>query len=370
MSNLSDIIEDLGEDLLEDLSANILAELETIEQHIMNIGTGGDLAAGSAGILDCVENIKTNCRRAFIDPLVAYVQVVGDLVESLCHNERALSDILLELLLLMFDQIRAAVEDVHLRHNLDIQLLDEFRQSIKGLVTAPKNALEARAREMISAFAYRVHPDMVFRASEIIVDAQPLPPEPAHRQELGIFEGIALALDQKSPFTEHRTETMRSLAVAINQCLSNHGTDEEQLLAALYMHDIGMAFIPDDVLEKQGKLDADEIMLLEQHPLHGFQLLGMMPDWRLAAEMVYQHHEHYDGGGYPRGIAADAICKGAKILAIVDAYYALTTARAHRRFKKSTLRALMEINKCNGTQFDPAVVEALNQVLRESTGSI
>ncbi len=101
------------------------------------------------------------------------------------------------------------------------------------------------------------------------------------------------------------------------------------------------------------------------HPGWGGDWLRRVPGWESAAEMVLAHHEHEDGQGYPRRLRGEAIVPGAKILAILDAYYAMIHQRADRAHKRSILRAVTEINACAGSQFSPEWVGVFNQVIRQ-----
>ena len=104
-------------------------------------------------------------------------------------------------------------------------------------------------------------------------------------------------------------------------------------------------------------------MLLQQHPLQMYGLMRQMPDWQEAALMVYQHHEHFNGKGYPNGITGKDTHTGAQIIAVADAFYSLTNNRTDRGYKRSLNRSLSEINKCNSSQFAPQIVEAFNAAL-------
>ncbi len=136
-----------------------------------------------------------------------------------------------------------------------------------------------------------------------------------------------------------------------------------QLEAAVYMHDIGMMFLPESAWLKQGKLSADDTRLLHAHPDHAAGLLARMHGWEEAARMVREHHEMPDGGGYPAGLKDAQICAGAKIIAIVDAFESITTKHAQRGQGRSVLRAIAEIN-ASDRQFDPVWIAHFNSVVR------
>ncbi len=368
MNSIAQIIEDHDEDFLDDFSANVHLDLENIEKYLMGATLDSEGHVDFSSMLAHVEQIKTNCRATFIDPLLGYVNVVEQALREVYYHQYQDIPELTELMLLMFDEVRAATEEIHMRHSLDTVLIDEFKEGIKSLLSTSADEMPKVCSNLLQRFAYRVHPDTVFSASEIQVEVV----SPSHHYRtsdehaLEVFRDHAEASDNRSSFSVGRSKKIINAALAINRELPvEMRADSTQLIAAIYMHDVAMAYIPDAILFKEGKFSADEIMLLEQHPLQSSQLLSMMPNWQPAAEMVYQHHERFNGSGYPNGIQGNAICIGAKIIGVADTYYALTNKRPDRPFKKSSLRALLEINKHTGTLFDPYVVEALNIALQK-----
>ncbi len=140
--------------------------------------------------------------------------------------------------------------------------------------------------------------------------------------------------------------------------------DYFQLEAAVYFHDIGMGFVPDHIINKQGKLSLEELSELRAHPDISSGILHRMMGWDPAVEMISHHHERYDGKGYPAKLAGDKISHGGRILSICDAFYAMTHQRPDRVSKKSILRAVTEINACVKTQFCPFWVQHFNAVIK------
>ena len=132
-------------------------------------------------------------------------------------------------------------------------------------------------------------------------------------------------------------------------------------LAAL-LRDIGKVAIPDAVLAKPGPLDEAESALVRRHPIVGEELVRRIDQLADVAFVIRHHHERWDGHGYPDGLAATAIPLEARIVGAVDAWLAMRSDRAYRA-KRSTASALAELRRCAGTQFDPAVVDALCAVL-------
>ncbi|MDR7387254.1 MAG: PAS domain-containing protein [Armatimonadota bacterium] len=134
---------------------------------------------------------------------------------------------------------------------------------------------------------------------------------------------------------------------------------------AALLHNVGKVAIPEEILRKAGPLSSDELALLQRYPVIGEQILEAVPRFRGVAKLVRHHRERWDGTGYPDGLKGEEIPLGARILAVVDAYNAMTD---HRRYKvaRSHADAVAELQRNTGTQFDPAVVRAFLELLEES----
>jgi len=129
------------------------------------------------------------------------------------------------------------------------------------------------------------------------------------------------------------------------------------------LHDIGKLKIPDSVLLKPAKLDEEEWKMMRRHPEYGFEFLTNIEFLRDAADIVYSHHEKFDGTGYPRRLRAEEIPFGARVFAIVDSIDAMIYKRPYNS-PVSFRDAAEEIRRCSGTQFDPKLVEPTLDYLR------
>jgi HD-GYP domain-containing protein (c-di-GMP phosphodiesterase class II) len=114
-------------------------------------------------------------------------------------------------------------------------------------------------------------------------------------------------------------------------------------------------------LKKPGKLTDKEWVEMRKHPEIGYKIAISSPELEPIADLIYTHHEHYDGKGYPQGLKGEEIPLLSRILSIADAFDAITHDRVYRK-AASVEEALAEINRCSGTQFDPKAVEALNKI--------
>ena len=156
-----------------------------------------------------------------------------------------------------------------------------------------------------------------------------------------------------------------TLAVAEELGAADNDTVLMQLEHGALLHDIGKLDVPSSILTKCAPLDDDEWTVMRTHPRVGFELLGALPRFNGAAELVLSHHEAFDGSGYPRGLAGDEIPLGARILAIADSYDSMTHPHTQRPPMPPAM-AMQEIERCSGSQFDPMVGDALSQVLTQA----
>jgi two-component system cell cycle response regulator len=129
-----------------------------------------------------------------------------------------------------------------------------------------------------------------------------------------------------------------------------------------WLHDAGKVAIPHAILDKPGPLDAGEWAVMRTHPLHSEAIVKRIGALRESAAAVRHHHERYDGTGYPDGLAAQDIPVEARVIAAADAYCAMTTDRVYSAARPA-YAAVQELRRCAGTQFDPAVVRALQEIV-------
>ncbi|HAW10640.1 MAG TPA: hypothetical protein DCX12_06185 [Chloroflexi bacterium] len=169
---------------------------------------------------------------------------------------------------------------------------------------------------------------------------------------LSVYDrGIRGHVDRVRVFTEMIATEMHLLAA-----------DRARLRWAAMLHDIGKLLVPTEVLNKQGALDRHEWEVIRRHPEEGARLIDPLRPWLGPwALTVEHHHERWDGGGYPRGLAGEQISLGGRIGAVADAFETMTTARPYRR-PMSVTAARAELVHCAGSQFDPAVVRTLLNV--------
>jgi putative nucleotidyltransferase with HDIG domain len=154
-----------------------------------------------------------------------------------------------------------------------------------------------------------------------------------------------------------------ALALAVGDALGLEGRDRRNLEFGALLHDVGKIRVADEIINKPGKLTDAEWTLIRRHPVEGQEMLervgGVLAE---VGVIVRHHHERWDGGGYPDGIAGHAIPLAARIISTCDAYSAMTTNRPYRS-AMPVADAIAELQRCSGAQFDPAVVAAMARIV-------
>ncbi len=169
---------------------------------------------------------------------------------------------------------------------------------------------------------------------------------------------LAEAVDKRDPFTAKHSHRVKEIAVDIGRVMRVSDAELEALEWGGLLHDVGKIGVPDNVLLKQEKLNREERMIMNAHPVLGAQIIA--PVTKLAPELpiIRHHHEWYNGSGYPDRLIGDEIPRLARVLHVADAFEAMTAARPYRMTPLTTEQALGELRKFAGIQFDPVVVDA------------
>jgi putative nucleotidyltransferase with HDIG domain len=177
-------------------------------------------------------------------------------------------------------------------------------------------------------------------------------------------------VDAKDSLTANHSQTVSRLVEVIGQELGLDDDVVAQLRLAGLLHDLGKVGVPDAVLAKPEPLDPDEMALIRTHPELGFNLLDGL-DLDPVDRWILHHHEHWDGSGYPGGLAGVDIPLGSRIILVADAFEAMTTDRPYR-LAMSVETALGELHEKAGVQFDSEVVHAFTAYLDEfrTSGSV
>ncbi|MCB2228080.1 MAG: response regulator [Desulfarculaceae bacterium] len=173
---------------------------------------------------------------------------------------------------------------------------------------------------------------------------------------------LVRAMEAKDPYTRQHSRRVTNLAVLTAEAMSLGVSQIESLKFAGYLHDIGKIGIKDHILLKESKLTSEEYEEIKRHPDIGESIIRAMDLSQDERHIVRHHHERWDGRGYPDGLAGEDIPLLARVVAVADAYDAMTSDRSYRR-SRSVQEAVAELTACAGSQFDPSVVEAFVRML-------
>jgi putative two-component system response regulator len=172
-----------------------------------------------------------------------------------------------------------------------------------------------------------------------------------------VIFALARTVEAKDEYTVGHIERLSRYASAIGERLGLGDTDLTALRYGALLHDVGKIGIDETIIRKPGPLTAEEYAIMQKHPLIGERIVAPL---RLAARVspiVRSHHERWDGNGYPDGLAGENIPLGARVVAVIDAYDAMTTQRPYNRVL-SSIQAIQQLRMAAGTIWDPLVVEA------------
>lgn len=185
----------------------------------------------------------------------------------------------------------------------------------------------------------------------------------------GTMESLRLAVDAKDSYTKNHSDRVSYYAVLIAQKLNLSESEIETIRDGGLFHDIGKIGIPDSILQKTSKLTDEEYDDIKNHPSIGAHILKPAKIFENIIPIVKHHHERYDGHGYPSNLKGEEIPLSARIVCIADSFDAMTSDRSYRpRF--TLFKALEELERCKGTQFDPQLVDLFVEAVKSNIEQI
>jgi chemotaxis protein histidine kinase CheA len=349
----------IDREMFDEFAENLDDQVPAIERDIAALRKAPTDRTLIATLFRALHTIKGDAAICRVDVGVIICHPIESVLARCRNGEIEFSSLLAEVVLLALDRLELTIEAMARGRDVGHLNLPQLVGGLEGMADADPVELARRAIGTIEAVTG-------FKPVHAGQDIAPpsSPTSTANRDaDLAFFHSLALQFESRSPLFKGRTDRILRLALDTNSAAGSL-VDAGQLEAAVYMHDIGMMFAPESTWLKIGKLSDEEKQQLHLHPLQGAELLIRMPGWQEAAEMVAQHHEMPDGGGYPSRMKAEAICAGAKILAIVDAFEAVTLKHSNRGHTRSLVRAIAEVNACDN-QFATEFIGPFNTVIRK-----
>ena len=365
-------------DLMEDFFLDFQEAHQHCENALIDLEHSPDNKTLLNDLFRSVHTIKGNLIYVGLRDLSPLLQSVEDVLDAIRNGSVDYDTYLSDVILMAMDTTHRLVQ-ARLEHSnaplTDSSLATLCQHISQSISSDPQKKLDA-IRSALGIMA----PDTLVQS---MTESKPLPGSGTKTllptqdtlsilkhygvvlsDDLLFFNKLSEPLEERSQYWQGRTARILQLSLALNHH-AGEPVEPAQMAAATFMHDIAMAFLPLHILHKTTPLNAEETSLLRSHTQQAFTLTSAMKDWEQASYIVLEHHEREDGKGYPAGLTGQHICPGAKILAIVDAFEARTHERAYStNLKRPFVRAVLEINRCAGTHFDPIWVNVFNEVAR------
>lgn len=348
------------QEALHEFADVLVDRAHDIERGMALLGKEPDNRVVIADIFRALHNIKGDAALCGVPMAGLIAHPLESVLTRLRSGDLVYSQLLGEAILLALDRLELAVEALVTGKSVAPLKLVTLVEGLEKMSLASRNDIEQSATRLIKTVT-GFQPQAALQA---------LSSKPSGRHQLTgdtsddmrFFRTLALQFETRSPLFLGRTDRIHQLALDTNR-MAGSTVDDVQLEAAIYLHDVGMMFLPESIWLKVGKMSPEDRAILRTHPEFSAGLLDRMKGWEGAAEMVRQHHESWAGDGYPAGLRGAAICTGAKILAIVDAFEAVMLKHSARNHSSSILRAIAEVNACD-KQFAPELIEPFNAVIR------
>lgn len=185
------------------------------------------------------------------------------------------------------------------------------------------------------------------------------------RNIMRTINALVSAIDFKDHLTKNHSDNVKHYAYSIAQAMGLSESELEDIKEACHVHDLGKIGVHDDILTKPDKLTPEEYKEIKLHSLAGAVILKPLHFLDKVIQIVRQHHERFDGKGYPDGLKQNEICLAARIMAVADSFEAMTSERPYRQ-PISKAEAIEELKRNSGSQFDPKIVEVFIKLLEEN----
>ena len=180
-----------------------------------------------------------------------------------------------------------------------------------------------------------------------------------------MLSSLIRALQECDSDTEHHVRRTQMMGAELGKRIELTDSQQSNLSLLCLLHDIGKIGIPLEILNKPGKLSDEEWKILQSHTEKGYEIANSNNELREIADEIRHHHERWDGKGYPNGLSRESIPLLSRVIAVVDAYDAMTNNRSYRR-AMSAADAMAELKRCAGSQFDPYIVSEFLRMLKEN----
>lgn len=247
------------------------------------------------------------------------------------------------------DRERTSVDE---QRHIVMPLRVSNRGTVGALALGPKENGHYRSGDLKVLTTLAAYAALLFDSDRIYSDLE--------RLFFGTVKGMVEAIDAKDPRTRGHSERVRQHSLMVAQGLGIDGRSAKRLELAALLHDVGKIGLPDTILNNRGELRPEQWELVKQHPQMGVAIMSPVSHVEDILPAIGEHHERYDGSGYPAGKAGDDIALFARIISVADAFDAMTMERTYRpTFTRE--QALREVRNNSGRQFDPDIADLFCQ---------
>lgn len=368
--------EELDDEILGDLMEEIHELYEASEQTLIELELRPTDNELQRALFRSVHTIKGDLGLVSFSPMIPLLQRVEDLLDYLRKGQIAYTSTMSDLVLLTMDRVKTFVESCMKKGTAeyDPDLIEKLVAAITKI--SPDN--EDKHERLLAEAVLLLDPTLDLGIDEesgavsgkaasggSMIGNTGIPKDLSaeKQQDILFFRDLMKAIERRSDYWDGRGDRIAKLASYVNSASGNL-IDPEQLAVACYVHDFGMAFMPLKLLHKTDKYSEIEFNLMRSHVYKSSRLLEHLQQWDGARKIVMQHHERIDGSGYPLGIKEADMCEGAKLLAILDTYDAMTQSRAHNgKNQLSKKDAVIEINRQGKGQFSVKWLRIFNQAM-------
>jgi HD-GYP domain-containing protein (c-di-GMP phosphodiesterase class II) len=375
------IPEELEPEILSDLIEEINELYEASEQTLIELELKPEDNELQRALFRSVHTIKGDLGLVNFSPIIPLLQHVEDLLDFLRKGQVDYTSIMSDLVLLTMDRVKQFVESVIAegQAQYDDVLYQQLIMAIKRIT--PDN--KAQHDKLLGEAVLLLNPDLdqpAYREDEgeqsAEATAAPAPQKATlgktgipkdlsaeKRMDILFFREMMQTIEHRSNYWAGRGDRIAKLALYVNDVAGNP-IEEDQLAVACYVHDFGMAFMPLKLLHKNDPYTDNEFNLMRSHVYKSSRLLEHLDQWDMARKIVMQHHERVDGSGYPLGLKEDDICDGAKLLAILDTFDAMTHSRARADKQAiSKKKAVIELNRQADGKFSQTWLQYFNRAM-------
>ena len=349
---------DLDAETLEELIISIQDALDELEPALEHLAAYPDDKNLLNDLFRNLHTIKGNFRMCLLSPFTDYVHGIEESISEVRKGRLSFNSLLTETCILALDKLRYHLDILQQQAACETDEMAAIGSRFLAIALADNSYA---AEQLIAQLLLDLRSGAIdTSANTITVVLAPESEQDIRQQQLQFFKATSEKLALKLNGNSQLYQQMVQIAEAALPHLPSD-IDSPQLVAAIYLHDIGMAVL-DGATQP---VPTDNTQILAKHPLAAYQYLLKHPGWQTAAEICLQHHENWDGSGYPKQLKGEQIHCAAQFIAALDLFCEQLTLHSHSPPCRASLNALIACNRELGRCFSLTVVRALNLAVKQ-----